>query len=563
MAIDYQIPLNAGPAGAAKVDTQIPMGTDTRVPLMAKPFEPIDVGAAQVKTAKEEDTIGSFQEAQAKRLEAQQMREEKARDKGILTEHQQNGGDLHSADGLDMALKKLGPRLSVATAMNLADRAKEQRESEVKFRDMLNKSSDAVIEHLHTVSEAATQVMNKAYRVYETTPGTEQAKLAAFNAAKPQLIADAVKNAPMLEGKLQDLNNKTPEQLKLEIGDATWMHKGVQDEALVRYHNSQANAADKLAAYRTEETVELPLKLKQKADEIAARRAKAEGAPLESDDEKTMAEFVRVSGPSVLGRFGLTPDQRRGVIHMATQLNAGEGVSAREGAVAPLILKEDQKSLGKLQPQYDALVAYEKTASKIGHALIDIAKKVDSTGTPVLERWIRAGRKSVAGDPDVTEFNSRLQTYTTESARILNNPNLTGPTTDSARHETQEVMPAASTYEQIKRGVEVMDQEFGWRKKNLGGQINEVKGRMNKGASKSGTTDSADGSNDTKVQILQTELDDAKSKLSALPANATQEDRHRVEQDVASLEREVARVKGSKKKSGAISLADYLKGRGY
>jgi len=155
---------------------------------------------------------------------------------------------------------------------------------------------------------------------------------------------------------------------------------------------------------------------------------------------------------------------------------AGELAGARAGGAAEN--RADAASLVKLQPQYDAVLAYEKNARRMGDRLVELAAKVDNTGIPVIERWVRAGRKRIAGDEDVAKFDAQIQLYRTEVARILTNPNLTGPLTDSARHEIENVLPNASTFGQIKAVVGLLGRDFDSRQQTLQEQIEEVKGRL-------------------------------------------------------------------------------------
>lgn len=160
-------------------------------------------------------------------------------------------------------------------------------------------------------------------------------------------------------------------------------------------------------------------------------------------------------------------------------------VSGRAG------FKADTASLNKITPQYDAIVAFEKTAVRNGEMLKTLADKVDTTGVPVVERWIRAGRKSVAGDTDVAKFDAQIQIYRTEAARILVNPNLTGVLSDSARHEIEAFLPSSATAPQIRNVVDLLKNDFDFRKAGLEEQISSIRTRMRGRVAPSGATPDA------------------------------------------------------------------------
>ncbi len=140
----------------------------------------------------------------------------------------------------------------------------------------------------------------------------------------------------------------------------------------------------------------------------------------------------------------------------------------------------EQKSLDKLVPQYDAIKAFEKTAIANGDRLIKLADKIDTTGVPVLEQWIRAGRKAT-GSPDVDKFNAQMMLYRTEAAKILVNPNLTGQLSDSARHEVEEFLKGNMSAKSIRGVVELLKNDFQSREKILSDQIKEAKQSQIKG----------------------------------------------------------------------------------
>jgi hypothetical protein len=152
--------------------------------------------------------------------------------------------------------------------------------------------------------------------------------------------------------------------------------------------------------------------------------------------------------------------------------------------------RANSNSLSKMTQSYDAIVAFEQTAVRNGKILKDLADKVDSTGTPVIERWIRAGRKEIAGDTDVARFHAQLQVYRTEAARILTNPNLTGQLTDSARKEVEEFMKPGASAGQIKGVVDLLERDFANRKGTLEQQMRDIRKRLEKNIS-AGETDAA------------------------------------------------------------------------
>lgn len=141
----------------------------------------------------------------------------------------------------------------------------------------------------------------------------------------------------------------------------------------------------------------------------------------------------------------------------------------------------DRRSLDQIVPKYDAITAFENSAIAQGKVLVGLAQKVDTTGMPVMERWIRAGRKSIAGDEDVSEFHAQIYLFRAEAAKILTNPNLTGVVTDTARKEVEDFLPDKASAKQIERVVKRLEADFILRKTTMADQIQEIKDRMTAG----------------------------------------------------------------------------------
>lgn len=161
-------------------------------------------------------------------------------------------------------------------------------------------------------------------------------------------------------------------------------------------------------------------------------------------------------------------------------LSSEDVVSGRAG------FKADTASLNKITPQYDAITAFENTAVRNGKILKELAQKADTTGVPVVERWIRAGRKEVGGDVDVAKFNAQMNLYRAEAARILTQPNLSGVLTDTARKEMEEVIRNSASAPQIVGVVDLLERDFKNRKETLEDQIASIRARMRSRASPGG-----------------------------------------------------------------------------
>jgi len=235
-------------------------------------------------------------------------------------------------------------------------------------------------------------------------------------------------------------------------------------------------AADRLLA----QAGTLQNSMDARAERAAAREAAAGQGGL-SEQAIDMLAHEALKDKSVLANLGRGVQGAKDLRAITNRMadispEGGPGMAQRRAE-----FRADSNSLNKLTSSYDAITSFEANAVRNGQRLITLADKADTTGVPVIERWIRAGRKDVAGDVDVNNFNAQMQLYRAEMARILTNPNLSGQLTDSARHEVEGFLSGSSSAKQIKALVPMLERDFDNRKKTLEEQMDAIRDRMTKG----------------------------------------------------------------------------------
>jgi len=246
--------------------------------------------------------------------------------------------------------------------------------------------------------------------------------------------------------------------------------------------------------------------------------------------------------------IGRDPNKVTAVLNRMAEMSPGGDIAGSRA-----LFGADKKSLDKMIPQYDAVTSFENNTLQQGKVLVGLAKKVDATGVPVIERWIRAGRQSIAGDADVAEFNAQLQLFSNEAAKILTNPNLTGVLSDSARHEVAGFLPSSASGAQIERVVGRLENDFEIRRKSIEDQVSTITKRMAERQPAKGsasgltgggggggggggdvTSVTGRGATEDTLSLLRQELGDAQQRLAKGDARA--------QGDMDALNREIAKV---------------------
>ncbi len=264
-----------------------------------------------------------------------------------------------------------------------------------------------------------------------------------------------------------------------------------------QYTQKAADAAAKLQEKRDEQKT----KNEQSATywlspEGTARLNIPEGQPgaLTEPQKAGVKQLIELYGAKNAGRGLTAQDIARENQDRAARgeppMTAAERIefeSGRAGSIAAARVtasaepKADSATLTQLTKQKASIDSFERTAIANGEKLKQLADKVDKSGVPAIERWVRAGRQAT-GDVDVAQFNAQMQVYRAEVAKIISNPNLTGVLSDQARREVDAFMSGGASAKQIKAVVDLLTQDFGRRQKSIDDEITAVKSHLKGGA---------------------------------------------------------------------------------
>lgn len=140
--------------------------------------------------------------------------------------------------------------------------------------------------------------------------------------------------------------------------------------------------------------------------------------------------------------------------------------------------KADQAALTALTKQYNAVQAYETTSLKNLKMFTDLAAKIPDTGIPWLNTPVRALSASLVGSENMAAINTARQVALTEIAKVVNNPNLSGALSDSARQEVMGLNPSNATLPQIKRVAAILQQDMANRSGSMAQQIKDLQYQM-------------------------------------------------------------------------------------
>lgn len=242
--------------------------------------------------------------------------------------------------------------------------------------------------------------------------------------------------------------------------------KGRRDETRLDIAQQQANtAAVRAAAY--ESNIE---SLKKNRDpELLSESVLSLAVPTVMADPNRMKDYYGSASSSKKIK-----DQINSAI--ADRLHAA-GLSPDDLPRLRANTKAEATSIGKLIPQLNAVNAYEGLAKFNGNRLTELIDQLDDTGVPLIEAPKRYAEKKV-GSADAAEFASVLNSYQTEVARILNNPNMTGVVHRGAIEDMQHVISGDVSADQAKRIINRITLEMDFRERSLKQAIGDAGSAM-------------------------------------------------------------------------------------
>jgi len=115
-----------------------------------------------------------------------------------------------------------------------------------------------------------------------------------------------------------------------------------------------------------------------------------------------------------------------------------------------------------LKQRTAALAAVSQFIKQFDSQLSLVDKYLDkgaADGTPIINKWIQAGRKSVVGDPDVSAFDTAIRGAAREHQRIVTGVTSNAQLHVSAQQTADDLLNKDMTADQIKSTMAVMKEE--------------------------------------------------------------------------------------------------------
>jgi hypothetical protein len=176
-----------------------------------------------------------------------------------------------------------------------------------------------------------------------------------------------------------------------------------------------------------------------------------------------------------LGMGAAAAQDREAILSEWSKIMHSNGGTVEDQIMKQSALKASQGELNKIQGQRGVVMAFAKTASSNLELVEQLSEEVGRTGVPLLNKWVLAGKRSIAGDPDTAKFEAAVRTAINEYAKVTSSATGGQVTSDSARKEVESMLNTAQTPEQVTQVIKLLRQEINNRATGYDEQIKLVK----------------------------------------------------------------------------------------
>lgn len=185
--------------------------------------------------------------------------------------------------------------------------------------------------------------------------------------------------------------------------------------------------------------------------------------------------FILTGQVPGLGLGRVATQARMKIMNNAARIMANEGLTPTDIQANKSLMGAFKAEASRIQSQRGPMLAFADTADKNLDVALNLSSKVGRTGVPVLNRWLLAGRKSVAGDPDVAAFDAATRVAINEFAKVTSSATGGGVTSDAARKEIESMLHSAQTPEQFQAVVNTLRTDMKNRVSGYENSLNRVK----------------------------------------------------------------------------------------
>ena len=418
-----------------------------------------DVAGAMGKAYQLKDLMDVGQMHGLQLKEMKQAQEEKEKTQKILS----SVGSIDNQQKVDEVTERLRKEVGVDAAMKFHQGASQQKAADISLQ---MQQAELQTAQTNSILSALTPLANTLQR-----SGWQEGK------PNPQLDALVVQQAPEIARRIKAQTPSLGPAIDQTLADPSHLTA----DKVMGLWKSGTDAKRELDRRKEEATIsnlqsekatrEADLRIKQ-AKEAREAKSAVEGNLRPEDLEVAvpvvMADPSRMRDYVQWGKAGR--EDKKQINQAITNYLKEHNMTPGDLIVMRANAKAEMTSIPKMTQQLNAITTFEGVAKFNGDRILELIDKVGANDTQMVEAAKRYGYAKL-GFADEGEMLSVLNTFQTEVARIILNPNLTGVLTDDARHEIQSVAPSGMTTAQAHRIIPRLFAEMDVRKGYIASQL--------------------------------------------------------------------------------------------
>lgn len=180
--------------------------------------------------------------------------------------------------------------------------------------------------------------------------------------------------------------------------------------------------------------------------------------------------------PMGMGKNGATG--RTTILNKAAELAKGAGVAPEDQRAAQITNKANSSAMAQIQKQKTMVGAFERNFIKNADIALEMSQKVDRSGVPIANKWINAGKRAVAGDPDLAAFDASVKAVANEYAKIVSGSMGNTATAMGEIKKIEGLLNTAQTPQQVASVIGLMKRETKNRMDGFDEEIDVLKRSM-------------------------------------------------------------------------------------
>ncbi len=165
---------------------------------------------------------------------------------------------------------------------------------------------------------------------------------------------------------------------------------------------------------------------------------------------------------------------RKKILNRAAELLKGTGMTSEEARIFQIGTSVNKTALAQLKKQKTIVGAFEKNFVKNADLAMGLSKKVDRSGVPIVNKWVNAGKRSIAGDPEISAFDTSLKAVVNEYTKIISGSMGNTQMAEGEVKKVERLLNAAQTPEQVEAVIAFMKLETQNRMKGFDEQEKEL-----------------------------------------------------------------------------------------